>query len=181
MTDVDVLVVGAGPVGLTAALELRRRGIECRVVDRLPSPAMVAKAVGIQPRTLEIWEAAGLAQDALDAATQPHGQKVFVNGEQTAELTLTLPPSVPFGFVALPQYEAERVLTEQLRRLGTSVERGLELVRFDQDADGVTARLSGSQGSETARAGFLVGCDVGYRAAPADPTALARYLDTIFA
>jgi pentachlorophenol monooxygenase len=159
MTDVDVLVVGAGPVGLTAALELRRRGIECRVVDRLPSPAMVAKAVGIQPRTLEIWEAAGLAQDALDAATQLHGQKVFVNGEQTAELTLTLPPSVPFGFVALPQYETERVLTEQLRRLGTSVERGLELVRFDQDADGVTARLSGSQGSETARAGFLVGCD----------------------
>jgi 2-polyprenyl-6-methoxyphenol hydroxylase-like FAD-dependent oxidoreductase len=140
-------------------LELRRRGIECRVVDRLPSPAMVAKAVGIQPRTLEIWEAAGLAQDALDAATQLHGQKVFVNGEQTAELTLTLPPSVPFGFVALPQYETERVLTEQLRRLGTSVERGLELVRFDQDADGVTARLSGSQGSETARAGFLVGCD----------------------
>ena len=90
MTDVDVLVVGAGPVGLTAALELRRRGIECRVVDRLPSPAMVAKAVGIQPRTLEIWEAAGLAQDALDAATQLHGQKVFINGEQTAELTLTL-------------------------------------------------------------------------------------------
>jgi 2-polyprenyl-6-methoxyphenol hydroxylase-like FAD-dependent oxidoreductase len=60
MTDVDVLVVGAGPVGLTAALELRRRGIECRVVDRLPSPAMAAKAVGIQPRTLEIWEAVAL-------------------------------------------------------------------------------------------------------------------------
>jgi 2-polyprenyl-6-methoxyphenol hydroxylase-like FAD-dependent oxidoreductase len=110
MTDVDVLVVGAGPVGLTAALELRRRGIECRVVDRLPSPAMVAKAVGIQPRTLEIWQAAGLAQDALDAATQLHGQKVFVNGEQTAELTLT-PSAV--GAIRVRRAAAVRGIREQ--------------------------------------------------------------------
>src|SRR5437588_12461924 len=67
MTDVDVLVVGAGPVGLTVASELRRRGLGCRIVDRLDAPAGITKAVGIQPRTLEIWEATGVLADALDA------------------------------------------------------------------------------------------------------------------
>ncbi|MGE3289554.1 MAG: FAD-dependent monooxygenase [Pseudonocardia sp.] len=50
MTEVDVLIAGAGPVGLTAAVELRRRGVGCRVIDRLASPMPYAKAVGIQPR-----------------------------------------------------------------------------------------------------------------------------------
>jgi 2-polyprenyl-6-methoxyphenol hydroxylase-like FAD-dependent oxidoreductase len=53
--DAEVLVAGAGPVGLTAALELRRRGIDVTVVDRLDAPMGVAKAVGVQPRTIEPW------------------------------------------------------------------------------------------------------------------------------
>jgi 2-polyprenyl-6-methoxyphenol hydroxylase-like FAD-dependent oxidoreductase len=52
VVDTDVLVVGAGPIGLTAAIELRRRGIECRIIDRLADPAPFTKAVGVQPRTL---------------------------------------------------------------------------------------------------------------------------------
>jgi len=65
-----VLVVGAGPVGLTVAVELWRRGVQCRVVDRLPQAAPYAKAVGIQPRTLEMWERQGLGllRDVLDRA-----------------------------------------------------------------------------------------------------------------
>ena len=84
MAESAVLVAGAGPVGLTAAVELRRRGVDCRVIDRLAAPVPYAKAVGIQPRTLELWESAGVLARALDAARPMYGQLVFVNGEQVA-------------------------------------------------------------------------------------------------
>ncbi len=159
MADVDVLIAGAGPVGLTAAVELRRRGVDCLLVDRLEQRAPYAKAVGVQPRTLEIWDSVGMVGDALDAATPMRGQLVYVNGEQVAEMVLELPPAVPFRFVALPQYETERLLTEQLERYGTSIERSVELTSFTQDTDGVTAQLTGPDGPRTVRCGYLIGCD----------------------
>jgi pentachlorophenol monooxygenase len=159
MTDTDVLVAGAGPVGLTAAVELRRRGVDCLIVDRLGERAPYAKAVGVQPRTLEIWDSIGMAGDALDAATPMRGQLLYVNGEQVAEIVLELPPEVPFRFVALPQYETERLLTEKLERYGTSIERSVELTSFTQDADGVTAQLTGPDGPRTVRCDYLIGCD----------------------
>ncbi|MFB7463496.1 FAD-dependent monooxygenase [Streptomyces sp. NPDC056224] len=156
----DVLVAGAGPVGLTAAVELRRRGASCRIVDRLPARLPFAKAVGIQPRTLEIWDRMGLVRTVLEAAVPMRGQLAYVNGAEQARLELALPPEVPYGFAALPQYETERILDEFLARFGTEVERGTELVSFAQDADGVTSRLRTPSGAEEeVRTRFLVGCD----------------------
>jgi 2-polyprenyl-6-methoxyphenol hydroxylase-like FAD-dependent oxidoreductase len=108
--EVDVLVAGAGPVGLTAAAELRRRGVETRIVDRLAEPRQYAKAVGIQPRTLEVWEDMGVLLPALDAAIELRGQIRFVNGEEASRIELTLPREIPYRFMGLPQYETERVL-----------------------------------------------------------------------
>ncbi len=160
MVDVDVLVVGAGPVGLTAAVELRRHGVDCRVVDRLAAPLPYAKAVGVQPRTLEIWDAMGLAQQALDAAEPMLGQLTYVNGQQVSRLALKLPHDIPYGFAALPQYETERLLAARLAELGTRVERGTELVSFTQDADQVRARLARpGKEQEEVTARYLVGCD----------------------
>ncbi|MFI9103098.1 FAD-dependent monooxygenase [Streptomyces fildesensis] len=158
--SIDVLIAGAGPVGLSAAAELRRRGVRCRLVDRLPARLLYAKAVGIQPRTLEIWDRMGLARAVLEAAVPMRGQLIYVNGREQARIELELPPEVPYGFAALPQYETERLLEEYVRGLGTPIERSTELLSFTQDADGVTARLmNASGGAEEVRARYLIGCD----------------------
>ncbi|MDI5970631.1 FAD-dependent monooxygenase [Streptomyces sp. SL13] len=161
MTEVDVLVVGAGPVGLTAAVELRRHGVDCRVVDRLPDPVPYAKAVGVQPRTLEVWDAMGLAREVLDAAEPLIGQLGYVNGRTASRLELDLPPDIPYGFAALPQYETERLLAEHLATFGTRVERGTELVSLEQDAEHVRARLALAPGKleEEVTARYVIGCD----------------------
>lgn len=156
----DVLIVGAGPVGLSAAAELRRHGAHCRLVDRLPARQPYAKAVGIQPRTIELWDRMGLARAVVEQAVPLRGQLSYVDGQETGRVELTLPPEVPYGFAALPQYEVERIVEEYLNGLGTAVERGTELLSFAQDADGVTARLRSASGAEEElRVRYLVGCD----------------------
>ncbi|MFD9333341.1 FAD-dependent monooxygenase [Streptomyces sp. NPDC060028] len=163
MTHTDtrsVLIAGAGPVGLTAAVELSRRGVDCRLVDRLPARLPYAKAVGIMPRTLEIWDRMGLIRTALEAAVPMLGQLVYVNGVEQPRMDMPLPAEVPYGFAALPQYETERILEEHLARFGARIERGTELVSFTQDATGVTSLLTTASGAqEEVRSAFLVGCD----------------------
>ncbi|HEU4998517.1 MAG TPA: FAD-dependent monooxygenase [Lapillicoccus sp.] len=159
MGDVDVLVAGAGPVGLTAAIELRSRGVGVRIVDQLAEPQQYAKAVGVQPRTLEIWEGMGVVRPALDEATDFKGQIVYVDGRETGRLEIPVLPDIPFGFVGIPQYATERVLRDRLGALGTAIERGVRLTGFQQDEDGVTATLQGPDGTETVRVAYLVGAD----------------------
>jgi 2-polyprenyl-6-methoxyphenol hydroxylase-like FAD-dependent oxidoreductase len=155
----SVLIAGAGPVGLTAAIELSRRGVAVRIVDPVLSPPFYAKAVGLQPRTMEILEGMGVLHPVLDAGIQMRGQIVYVNGQQVARLDLSLPDDIPFGFLCIPQYETERILREELARRGVHVERGTRLAGFEQDADGVTATLLGTDGRQTVRAAYLIGAD----------------------
>ena len=155
----QVLIAGGGPVGLTAAIELTRRGVDCRVVDPLLEPPQYAKAVGVQPRTLEVFESMGLLQRVLNAAIEMHGQIVYVNGERVAQVDFAVGADVPFGFTAIPQYATERILREELALRGVAVERGLRLRGFEQDAYGVRATLVGDDGEQTVHAGYLIGAD----------------------
>jgi 2-polyprenyl-6-methoxyphenol hydroxylase-like FAD-dependent oxidoreductase/heme-degrading monooxygenase HmoA len=159
--DVEVLVAGAGPAGLTHALELARRGIAVRVVDKRAQAATQAdKAIGIHCRTMEIWEDQGIVAEAMDAGIWLHGQTVFVNGKQTHQVDWAGLDELPYAHLGLPQYDTERLLTAKLLSHGVAVERGVELVGFSQDDDGVTAQLRLPSGeSETTRAQYLVGCD----------------------
>ncbi|CAN3984536.1 FAD-dependent monooxygenase [Kitasatospora purpeofusca] len=158
-TETEVLVVGAGPVGLTAAAELRRRGVGCRIVDRLDRPQPYAKAVGLQPRTLEVWEAMGLVGRVLDEAVPLLGQLTFVDGRPGPGLELELPAEVPYRFAALPQDTTERLLAEYLAGFGTRVERGTELLGLEQGDDRVRASLDTPDGPAELSARYVLGCD----------------------
>ncbi|MGC5173208.1 FAD-dependent oxidoreductase [Microbacterium sp. DT81.1] len=164
--DVEVLVVGGGPVGLTCAIELARRGIAVRIIDKRPVAASQAdKAIGIHCRTMEIWEDQGVVADAIRAGVWLHGQTVYVNGKLTHQVDWSGLTDLPYAHLGLPQYETERILSDRLASLGVTLERGIELVDFEQDVDGVSATLRSASGATSVtRAQFLIGCDGGHSA-----------------
>ncbi len=168
--DVDVLVVGGGPVGLTCAIELARRGISVRIIDkRAEAAAQADKAIGIHCRTMEIWEEQGVVAEAMRAGVWLHGQTVYVNGTLTHQVDWAGLSHLPYAHLGLPQYDTERILTDRLAALGVTLERGVELDSFAQDAEGVAATLRSTTGDTTVtRAQFLVGCDGGHSRVRAD-------------
>ena len=146
----DALVVGAGPVGLMLAGELRRQGASCRIVDRAAAPTDKSKAVVLHARTIEHLDQLALEQEFVDRGVVVHGVSFFQGGRRLAQLHLDrIDSSYPF-VVDIPQSSTEQLLGDHLRALGGAVEREVELVGFERDADGVTGTLRHADG---ARAG----------------------------
>jgi 2-polyprenyl-6-methoxyphenol hydroxylase-like FAD-dependent oxidoreductase len=159
ITQNAVLVVGAGPVGLTMAAELARHGVHCRVIDRAPSPLPYCRAIGVTPRTLEVWDDMGVARKMIERGLWLSGLRSVI-ADQPAQDMIAPPLGLPFAQLGLPQYETERVLTGHLHTFGVEIERGCELAGLEQDDDGVTVTIRRGDGSsESARFGFVVGCD----------------------
>ena len=160
-TDTQVLVVGAGPVGLFMAAELNRHGVSCRIVDKNDGPTPDTRAAAVQARTLEILESLGLADEFVQAGNISHAKATYTSDYKLIKyLTFDeLDSAFPF-ILQLPQSQTERLLAGYLARLGTEVERRVELVAFEQDEDGVRATLrSRDGGQETVNVSYLVGCD----------------------
>jgi 2-polyprenyl-6-methoxyphenol hydroxylase-like FAD-dependent oxidoreductase len=156
----DVLVVGAGPVGLLLAAELRRHGIGCRIIDKCPEPMSWVKALGVSQRTLEVWDDLGIVTEALDAGLTLRRQRIFVNRQEVLDADVAFPDEAPYKYpLLLPQPQTERILAAHLTRFGVAVERGVELRSFAEDPDGVQATLAGPGGATTVRCRYLVGCD----------------------
>jgi 2-polyprenyl-6-methoxyphenol hydroxylase-like FAD-dependent oxidoreductase len=155
-----LLIVGAGPVGLTMACELVRHGVRCRVIDKATERSQTSKAVGIFPRTLEVFETMGVIDRILEAGLRLRGLCIHNQKEQIAEIEMSSVAS-PYPFVfSLPQSETERILIEHLESSGVSVEREKELVGLTQTDTAVRAVIRTANGAEeTMETPWLLGCD----------------------
>jgi len=160
-TDTQVLVVGAGPVGLFMAAELNRHGVSCRIVDKNDGPTHETRAATIQARTLEILESVGLADEFVRVGNICHAKATYTSDHKLIKYLTFDELDSAFPFVLqLPQSQTERMLAGYLASLGTEVERRVELVAFEQDEDGVRATLRRPEGGqETANFSYLVACD----------------------
>ena len=128
-TDTDVLIVGAGPVGLFLANECARRGLRWRLVETRASQSDHSKALAIFPRTLEIFDMAGLVDPFLDAANRVTSVAVVAHGRTLAHMRFA-PEESPYPFIAMvPQDVTERLLVEQLAasRRGRRVRNDIRL------------------------------------------------------
>jgi 2-polyprenyl-6-methoxyphenol hydroxylase-like FAD-dependent oxidoreductase len=159
VTDTDTLIVGAGPVGLFLANECARRDLRYRIVEEHSTQSEHSKALAIFPRTLEIFDMAGVAGPFLDAANRVTSVAVIAAGHTLANMHFA-PQESPYSFVAMvPQDVTERLLAESLERRGGHVEYQTKFVSAVQQDDLVTATLNHNGSLSEITAKFLVGCD----------------------
>ncbi|RSD21878.1 FAD-dependent monooxygenase [Amycolatopsis eburnea] len=161
--DTRVLIAGAGPTGLTLAIELARRDVPVRIIDKAEAYFVGSRGDGMQPRTLEVFEDIGVLDAVLAAGMAPVPMKIHLGGAVVGERMMFDPveptPSTPYptGWF-LGQSQTEGILRDRLAEFGVRVELNTALTGFEQDPDGVTATLSTG---ETVRAAYLVGADGG--------------------
>jgi 2-polyprenyl-6-methoxyphenol hydroxylase-like FAD-dependent oxidoreductase len=167
---VDVLVVGAGPTGLTLAAQLATHGVRPRVVDRAQDRVHESRALAIQPRTLEVLAGLGVTDKLVACGNRTVRLCLHT---RTREVALPLfdlglaDTAYPY-LLFLSQAETERILGEHVGRVGITVERGVELVGLRPGEDAVNAHLRRDDGREDwVSARYVVGCD-GARSAVRD-------------
>ncbi|WP_329485215.1 FAD-dependent monooxygenase [Kitasatospora sp. NBC_01246] len=164
----EVLIVGAGPTGLTLACDLARRGVSALLVDRATGLFPGSRGKGLQPRTLEVLDDLGVIDAVLAAGGRYPRMQSWADGERGARWDLIErrepgDPSVPYPEVwMLPQWRTQEILHTRLRELGGEAVFGTALTDLTQDDDGVTARLTGPDGApRTVTADYLVAADGG--------------------
>ncbi|AWN37725.1 FAD-dependent monooxygenase [Methylobacterium radiodurans] len=156
----DVLIVGAGPVGLTMAAELARYGVGVRLIDRAPHATETSKALVVWSRTLELTDRMGCTQAFLKAGLRAPGASIRSAGKVLGNPRFDDIASTYNFALMIPQRDTERLLAEHLLSFGVEVERQVELVDFTEAVDGVEVRLRHADGSEErVRTPWLIGCD----------------------
>lgn len=154
--DTEVIVVGAGPVGLMLAGELRLGGVATVVVERLAEPTGQSRGLGFTARAMEVFDQRGLLPrfGELETSTAGHFGGL--------PLDYGVLEGCHFGARGVPQSVTETVLTEWAEGLGADIRRGYEVVGLDTDTDSVEIEVATPSGRERLRAAYLVGCDGGH-------------------
>lgn len=165
--DLEVLIAGAGPVGLALALELQRFGVRFRIVERKPERSATSKALGLQPRVSEVFAILGMK---AEFEARGFSDVRAVNFHSGTKKLLTIAIRQPLGqagrdacqprLLIIPQSETEEILERTLEARGHSVERRRELISFDQEPDRVLSVVRSDDGeTKTIASQFLVSCE----------------------
>lgn len=166
MPSPQVLIVGAGPTGLTLACELARAGVSFRLLESSPGPQRGSRGKGLQPRSLEVFDDLGVIERVL-----AHGRMAMptrstaADGQVTSGGTETLGarPDIPYpASLITPEWRVEEALRLRLAELGGAVEFGTTLASFEQSDEIVRAQIARGGETETVSARWLVGCDGGH-------------------
>jgi 2-polyprenyl-6-methoxyphenol hydroxylase-like FAD-dependent oxidoreductase len=159
-TETPILVVGAGPTGLTLACELARHGAPVRIVDKLPGRLPWCRANGIHARSLEIFQDLGVVDAFLAEGQRVRGMCQYAHGKRFLHARYAAVDS-PYPFtISIGQNRTEEILEALSKRLGVRVERETELVGMSEKLDGVEAVLRRADGrEERVSTPWLVGCD----------------------
>ncbi|MBS7700736.1 MULTISPECIES: FAD-dependent monooxygenase [unclassified Chelatococcus] len=155
-----VLVVGAGPVGLSMAIELARYNVPIRLIDRMTARSDKSRAVVLWSRTLELLDRAGATDDLLRIGNKVTAANILAGSEPIGRIGFEEVQS-PYPFALMvPQCDTEAILERQLEQRGAKSELGVELLDFTQDTDGVFAVIRSADGQEqTERFQWLIACD----------------------
>lgn len=154
--DAQVVVVGAGPTGLALSCGLRAAGVAVRVFDKAAGPAATSRALGLQPRGVEVLDRIGAAGDLRQRAISVSRSIIYVNGRELAELPWTHPGAGISGLLVISQAEVEAALRRRLADLGGAVEWGCQVTGVDGFSDDVVVHLDTRA---AIRAKWVVGAD----------------------
>jgi 2-polyprenyl-6-methoxyphenol hydroxylase-like FAD-dependent oxidoreductase len=160
MNAPSVLIAGAGPTGMAMAIELKRAGMDVRVIDKSDHMALHSQALVVQARTLEQFQRYGIADAAVAQGRKLTHASFWSDGKKILAFPFDrIPSRYPF-VLFLPQNQTEALLNEKMELLGVRSERGSELVSFTQQTHGVEAKIRHGDGrEETVNARWLIGCD----------------------
>jgi 2-polyprenyl-6-methoxyphenol hydroxylase-like FAD-dependent oxidoreductase len=155
-----ILVVGAGPVGLTLAVDLARRGVPVRIIDALPKPTDESRAIVLHARSLDQLAPLGVLEELMATGTKSTGVQFHTEARLLAHVPLDTVDSLhPYSWTT-PQTETERILTERLGELGVAVERHVMLTGLSQAGDRVLVTVEdGSKTTKSIEAPWVVGTD----------------------
>lgn len=159
MPEAEMLIVGAGPVGLAGAIELSRRGVPVRIIDREAQSTKLSKAVGVNVQTLELLEPSGLTERLLAAGIRITKANLHFDGAPLVTLDLSRADHRFNFLLALPQSETEHVMEAALAERGVTVERETEMTGFTAGSDSVAVRLTGPGGEHEVTAPRVLGAD----------------------
>lgn len=158
----NILIVGAGPTGLTMASELTRHGIPCRIIDKKPGVTDKTKALSVQSRTMEVFEDIGIINEVLERGRIVGGFSFYTEGKRIFQVASgELDTPYPF-FMLYPQFETERSLCNHLNSLGTDVEWNRSISELRQENGQIKVKLQDADGNvEYLEPDYLIACDGG--------------------
>ncbi len=156
---IDVLIVGAGPVGLTMASFLKHYGINFRIIDKKDQPTQTSNAVGVQARTLELLNEINLSEKITEGGRHIKAAHYYMNKKHVGEIDFDAVKSQYPYVCCIPQSKTEAIFNEHLMQSGVTVERSTTLEKLEKINDRLTATISKAQGNETIHANYVIACD----------------------